>query len=140
MSRMYCVGLLIVSVAAHAQVYQRIDRITGHVTYTNTPPPGVEVETDPAVQPRRANPSVLLDKKPTARRREAKLTTPATFPRIDPAEQKKRDVDRRAILMEELLSEEKALDRLGPKTDDADAARRHRENIASLKRELANLQ
>lgn len=129
-----------VSVAAQAQVYQRIDRLTGHVTYTNTPPPGIEVEAEAAVQQPRAIPSVQLDKKPTARRREVKPTTPATFPRINTAEQKERDLDRRAILMEELLSEEKALNRLGQKTDDQQAARRHRENIASLKRELANLQ
>lgn len=129
-----------VSVAAQAQVYQRIDRITGHITYTNLPPPGIEVDAEAVAQQPRANPPVQLDKKPTARRREAKLMAPATFPRINAAEQKERDLDRRAILMEELLSEQKALNRLGQKADDPQTVQRHRENIASLKRELANLQ
>lgn len=86
---------------------------------------------------------------------------PANFPKVDPQTQKQRDTDRRRILEQELANEQKLLDqaqkelaqqesiRLGSERNYQRVLDRlepyknkvklHEENIASLKREMANL-
>lgn len=94
-------------------------------------------------------------------RAAASTPTPAGFPKVDAGTQKSRDEARRRILVDELGSEEKALekaradlaeqesvrsgneknyqrvlDRLQPYKDDVE---RHEKNVAALKRELDNV-
>ena len=74
----------------------------------------------------------------------APVTTPADFPRVDNALQKARDSDRRAILAEELKSEEAKLlqQRMETKGDPklvAENVSRTEKNIEALKREIANI-
>ncbi|PWF39079.1 DUF4124 domain-containing protein [Massilia glaciei] len=103
---------------------------------------------------------------PPARRSEAPrprapVSTPGDFPKVDSAQQKARDDDRRAILAEELEAEEKKAaelrkeykdglpDRLGNERNYAkylervaslrDNIARTDKNIDALKRELANI-
>ncbi len=86
---------------------------------------------------------------------------PANFPKVDPQTQKQRDADRRRILEQELVNEQKlleqaqkdlaaqesirlgsernyqrVLDRLEPYQK---KVRLHEDNVASLKKELSNL-
>ncbi len=103
---------------------------------------------------------------PAARKGEpgkprAPVSTPTDFPKVDSAQQKARDDDRRAILAEELAGEEKKIadlrkeykdgqpDRLGDEKNYAkyqervasmrDNIGRSEKNIEALKRELANI-
>jgi hypothetical protein len=56
-------------------------------------------------------------------------------PKVGVAQQRARDDERFNILAQELAQEERLL----PRAADADSARRIRENIAALKREMARL-
>ena len=88
-------------------------------------------------------------------------TSPAGFPKVDPATQKSRDDGRRRILEDELAGEDKALaqakaeltEQEGIRTGDEknyqrvldrlqkykDEVERHQKNVDALKRELANV-
>lgn len=62
--------------------------------------------------------------------------------RVDPADQRVRDTQRRAILEAELRAEEDALGRArqaGPGEEVARRAARHQENVEALRRELGRL-
>lgn len=123
--------------SVQAQIYKRVDPVTGHTTYTSSPPPGTEVAESSApivamptlVQPRRAGGHARSRAVPPV------LHSPLTYPRISKVEQQRRDDDRRGILMDELKAEAAALG----KAADPDTIRRHRTNVASLKREIANI-
>ena len=91
----------------------------------------------------------------------AKTASPATFPKVDTQTQKDRDADRRRILERELASEEQLLDRARKDLAEQESIRLgsernyqrvldrlepyqkkvklHEDNVANLKRELANL-
>jgi hypothetical protein len=91
----------------------------------------------------------------------APLAVPGTFPRVDNAEQRARDADRRAILEDELKSEQQKLaalraefnngtpERRGDERNYAkyqertatlrDSVSRSEKNIEALKREIANI-
>jgi hypothetical protein len=75
----------------------------------------------------------------------APVSTPADFPKVDNAQQKARDSDRRAILADELKSEEAKLvqQRIDTKGGDpklvAENISRTEKNIEALKREIANI-
>lgn len=135
------VSLLVISAAAQAQVYQRVDPFTGQVTYTNRPGPGQEPSPEPAVPAPLPVTSTQPDRRPSLQREPAgsQPTTPQNFPRVDIAEQKRRDQDRYRILSDELQAEVEALGKLKGTWESSEAARRHLANIASLKRELSNL-
>jgi hypothetical protein len=104
--------LLILAVAAHglaqAQtvIYKCVDE-NGRVEFTDTSKRGCKVLDLPgfitAPPPRRAAPA----RQPSAP--PAPSVSPADFPRVDAAQQRARDDDRRAILEDELQSEEKKL-------------------------------
>jgi hypothetical protein len=139
MCRFIIAGLLMAVSAANAQVYQRVDPVTGQRTYTNQPPPGTEVIEDrvlPTPLPKQQGSTQQDAPKRSANPASA---TPVDFPRVRPAEQKERDEDRRMILTEELRAELDALRLLGNKTSSDPSVRRHQQNIASLQRELENL-
>ncbi len=86
---------------------------------------------------------------------------PANFPRVDPQTQKQRDADRRRILQQELANEQKLLDQAQKELAEQESTRLgsernyqrvldrlepykkkvklHEDNVANLKKELANL-
>ncbi|WP_395398612.1 hypothetical protein ACHMW6_00270 (plasmid) [Pseudoduganella sp. UC29_106] len=122
------VALLTVSSMAVAEVYRRVDPVTGQVTFTNFPStPKVSPATDPG------------EPLPKVRRDVAKApgatVAPRNFPKVDPVEQKRRDADRLQILKDELVAEQQALTK-AERENNADATQRHRTNIASLQREI----
>lgn len=89
--------LLLLSQAAHADIYKRVDE-NGHVTYSNTPLKGgkkVYLSPIPEGAPAKSKPSTA---------------TPQNFPRVDGGTQKKRDESRRGILEQELAAEQKLLE------------------------------
>lgn len=122
---------------AGAEVFARIDPVTGHVTYTNMPPnSGIEQDalapTTPGKVQQPARPKVASNV----------LSSPVVervFPKVTPAEQRQRDVDRLSILHDELSSEKAAYAVAQTKKAGADVLSRHRANIASLERELARI-
>ena len=89
------------------------------------------------------------------------IATPASFPRVDRETQLKRDNDRRRILDQELGSEQKLLEQARKELAEQDSVRLgternyqrvldrlepykkrvklHEDNVANLKRELANV-
>lgn len=91
----------------------------------------------------------------------AQTPTPATFPRVDAQTQQQRDNDRRRILEQELANEQKLLDQAKKELADQESQRfgnernyqrvldrlepykknvkLHEDNIANLRRELANV-
>lgn len=87
----------ITPMSAQAEIYKSVDE-NGHVTYSNVPSKGatkLEIDTP---QPSTAPPKP----KPQA--------TPGNFPRVDSQTQKKRDDQRKTILLEELETEKAALE------------------------------
>ncbi|HEU0186287.1 MAG TPA: DUF4124 domain-containing protein [Gallionellaceae bacterium] len=138
---------------AQAEIYKRVDA-SGHVTYSSEPIKGgkkLNLEPLPVMQaPRRSSEG------------------PKDFPRVDSQTQKNRDSTRRAILEDELASEEKLLAEARQNLSDAEASPEvykgadgktyrnvakyeekvkaarddvttHEKNIDALKTELANL-
>ncbi|MET0323310.1 MAG: DUF4124 domain-containing protein [Duganella sp.] len=116
--------------------------------------PGTVIE----APPRRATPA-RQGAQPAAA--AAPLAVPGTFPRVDNAEQRARDADRRAILEDELKSEQQKLaqlraefnngapERRGDERNYAkyqertatlrDSVSRSEKNVEALKREIANI-
>ena len=110
-----------------------------------------------AAPPRRAAPA----RAPTQAGQPAAVPVPAAFPRVDNAEQRARDADRRAILEDELKSEQQKLaelrfeynngapERRGDERNYAkyqertatlrDSVGRAEKNVDALKREIANI-
>ncbi|WP_334108181.1 DUF4124 domain-containing protein [Methylobacillus sp.] len=83
---------------AQAEIYKSVDE-NGHVTYSNVPSKGAtKLEIDPPAP---------ASTTPKARPQQA---TPNNFPRVDSQTQKKRDDQRKNILLEELESEKAALE------------------------------
>ncbi|MCB5188750.1 DUF4124 domain-containing protein [Methylobacillus caricis] len=83
---------------AYAAIYKSVDE-NGHVTYSNVPSKGAsKLEIDPpppaSTQPSRPKPQA----------------TPSDFPRVDSQTQKKRDDQRKKILLDELEAEKSALE------------------------------
>ena len=98
---------------------------------------------------------------PATKPQPGKSATPANFPKVDAQTQKQRDFDRRKILERELANEEQLLDRARKDLAEQESIRLgsernyqrvierlepyqkkvklHEDNVASLKKELANL-
>jgi hypothetical protein len=145
---------------AQSVVYKCVDE-HGRVEFTDTGKRGCKVLDLPGfitAPPARSSSS----KPPTTRQGSAPLNVgPANFPRVDTAQQKARDDDRREILNDELRNEEKKLadlkkvfnngepERVGGERNYAkyqervaqmrDDINRSERNIEALKREIANL-
>jgi hypothetical protein len=142
---------------AQTVVYKCVDE-NGRVEFTDTSKRGCKALDLPgfiAAPPARARP-------PATRQGSAPLNVgPANFPRVDTAQQRARDDDRREILNDELRNEEKKLadlkrdfnngepERLGSERNYAkyqqrvvqmrDSIGRSERNIEALKREIGNL-
>jgi hypothetical protein len=143
-------------VQAQTVIYKCVDD-SGRVEFTDTSRRGCKVLDLPgfvATAPARKVPS-------TRQGSPAPVASPAAFPRVDSAQQKARDDDRREILNDELRNEEKKLadlkrdfnngepERIGGEKNYAkyqarvvqmrDDISRSERNIEALKRELGNL-
>ncbi|MDP2239895.1 MAG: DUF4124 domain-containing protein [Burkholderiales bacterium] len=142
-------SLTFVTFAVRAEIYECIDQ-SGNKRFTNIPSDAKGCKPmNIAPPPKAAAPS-----KPPAK------GAPANFPSVDAQTQKQRDTDRRRILEQELASEQKLLEqaqkdlaeqeviRLGSERNYQRVLDRlepfkkkvklHEDNIASLKKELAN--
>jgi hypothetical protein len=148
------VFLLCVAASAAGETCKYLDK-EGRVTYSNVPLKGAKkvqcFEPPPVPMP------PLQPEKASAPR---KTDAPGEAPKVDQQTQRKRDVDRRRILEQELADEEgklsearkalleqqsmrsgdernfqKVLERLKPYQD---AVAQHEKNIQSIKQELAN--
>ena len=139
--------------AAQADIYKCADD-AGHVTYTNQKSASKGCSLLAKDQPV----STVAAGRPSAR---PVSTSPASFPRIDGDTQKRRDVERRRIIEDELASEQKSLEvarkDLGEQKPVAGADEKavqksaerlqpykdkvalHERNVESLKKELSNL-
>lgn len=98
---------------------------------------------------------------PATKPQQGKSASPASFPKVDSQTQKDRDTDRRKILERELANEEQMLDRARKDLAEQESIRLgsernyqrvldrlepyqkkvklHEDNVANLKKELANL-
>ncbi|NHZ35295.1 hypothetical protein [Massilia rubra] len=119
------VSLLIAMLAAlppaQAEIHVRVDPASGVTVLSNVAP-------KPGLTTTPFSPSVPL-----------RGATAASFPRVDPHTQQERDIDRRAILENELVSEQKALTAAREHGADDDARHRHIANLAALRRELRSI-
>ena len=143
---------LILAAPAQAEIYKYVDE-NGQVTFTDVYRKGakrIDLPGAPAPLPSGSK-----------SRRASYAPSPADFPRIDPATQKRRDDIRRQVLEDEIAGErrdaEEARRQLtlgerlqpGERATDAtylnrvkrlrDAVQQHEQNVASIQRELANL-
>lgn len=97
----FAIGIMfsVLSPFAVAEVYKIIDA-DGRVTYTNVPTKGAKkLDIDPVPSSGASEP-----------KQNAKVPTPASFPRVDKQTQNQRDNTRRQILQAELEAERKALE------------------------------
>ncbi len=154
-SHLFLILCLSQAALAQAQIYKRVDA-DGHVTYSSEPIKGSK--------------KLYLKPLPTMNggNRESRRSTPEDFPRVDSETQKRRDDTRRAILQDELASEEANLTTaqenlksivsnpvplVGPNglpfqgtekyAEDLKAAQEqvalHEQNVRALKTEISNL-
>ncbi len=142
-------SLTFAAFAVRAEIYECIDQ-SGNKRFTNI---GSEAK---GCKPMNiAPPSAATPSRPAA-----KSAAPAKFPSVDAQTQKQRDTDRRRILEQELASEQKLLEQAQKDLAEQEAIRLgsernyqrvldrlepykkkvklHEDNIANLKKELAN--
>ena len=135
---------------ANADVFKCVDE-DGHVTYTNTKP-----------SPKAKCTTLSRDQRvSTVPGRASSAPSPAGFPKVDGDTQKARDNDRRKILDQELLTEQKNLEQARKDLAEQEAVRTgdernyqrvierlqpfkdkvalHERNIEALKKEIGNL-
>lgn len=139
--------------AAHAQIYECMDP-GGNKRFTNIRSEAkgcklLNIEPVNTVPP------------PRGQGKSAQTPTPANFPRVDADTQKQRDAGRRRILEQELANEQKLLEKAQQELTEQESTRLgnernfqrvlerlepyrkrvklHEDNIASLRKELANL-
>jgi len=144
---------LLAALPVHAEIWECVDKDSGSKRYTNIrgdsrgcKPMGVGGPRAPAAAPSYTEPA---------------MPRMANFPSVDSQTQRQRDVDRRRILDQELAQEEEALSQArndlkqqetAGKTDAKSYAkalermqplqetvRQHEDNIANLKKEIANI-
>lgn len=141
-------SLTLAAFAASAEIYECIDQ-SGNKRFTNIGSEARGCKPMNIAPPRAATPS-----KPAAK------GAPANFPSVDAQTQKQRDTDRRRILEQELANEQKLLEQAKKDLAEQEATRLgsernyqrvldrlephkkkvklHEDNIANLKKELAN--
>lgn len=144
--------VLFLALPAQAEIYKYVDE-NGHVTFTDVYRKGAKrIELPGAPAPVAA---------PARPRPATRTPSPADFPRIDSATQKRRDDIRRQVLQDEVAAERKNADEArrqlslgerllpGERADDAryldrvkrlrDTLTQHEQNITAIQRELGNL-
>jgi hypothetical protein len=142
---------LLVPVSAYAEIYKYVDE-NGQVTFTDVYRRGAKRLDVPS------GPQGLTGK---PQKRASLNPSPANFPRIDAATQRKRDDIRRQVLQDEIASERKNVDdarrqlalgsrlQVGERATDSTYASRvarlraaieqHEQNVSAIQRELSNL-
>lgn len=117
--------VLLALAPASAEIHVRVDPATGVTVLSNMAPrPGdIAVPPPPAVPLRAPVPS----------------NAAADFPRVDRHTQQARDIGRRAILENELASEQQALTTAREHGAGNDVLHRHAANLAALRRELRSI-
>ncbi len=143
---------LLLAAPAQAEIYKYVDE-NGQVTFTDVYKKGAKrIDLPGAPTPLPAG---------SKSRRASYAPSPANFPRIDPATQKRRDDIRRQVLEDEIAGERRDADEArrqltlgerlqpGERASDTtyvnrvkklrDAVQQHEQNISSIQRELANL-
>jgi hypothetical protein len=142
---------MVLAVGARAEIYECVEA-DGSKRFTN-----VKAEAKGCKVLDIAPANVIPAQKPP----QAKSERPTNFPKVDPQTQKQRDSDRRRILERELANEEQLLERARKELAEQEAIRLgsernyqrvldrlepfqkkvklHEDNVASLKKELANL-
>jgi len=145
---------LFLAAPAQAEIYKYVDE-NGQVTFTDVYKKGAKRIVIPG------EPTQLPERSKAPRRASYKKPSPADFPRIDPATQKRRDDIRRQVLQDEMSSERRNADearrqlvlgeRLQPGERATDATyldrvnklqttvQQHEQNVSAIQRELANL-
>lgn len=138
--------------AVHAQIYECVDP-GGNKRFTNIKSEAKGCK-QLSIEPVNTVPPPRVPGKAAA-------PSPPNFPRVDTDTQKQRDAGRRRILEQELANEQKLLEKAQQELGEQEATRlgternyqrvlerlepyrqrvkRHEDNIASLKKELANL-
>jgi hypothetical protein len=127
--------LYLLSVGALAEIFQYVDPIDGHVTWSNVPLHG-------QASAKAAAPTSTVRPARVSYRPASNASTsigPAHFPRVTEAQQRDRDNDRRQILIDELKDEQEAFNKAKERNASDAEINRHRANIAALERELSNL-
>jgi len=141
--------LMLVASAVRAEIYECVDQ-SGNKRFTN-----IKSEAKGCKPMNIAPPNTVAPPRPSA-----KGAAPANFPSVDAQTQKRRDGDRRRILEQELASEQKMLDQAKQELAEQESVRLgsernyqrvldrlepykkkvklHEDNIANLKKELAN--
>ncbi len=117
--------VLLALAPACAEIHVRVDPATGVTVLSNMPPgPGDIAAPPPAAVPLSA---------------PVRITAAAAFPRVDRHTQQARDIGRRAILENELASEQQALTAAHEHGAGNDVLHRHGANLAALRRELRSI-
>lgn len=142
---------------------------SGHVLYECTDANGTKLFTNVPVQPKACKvlstgPFNTAPGQPVAPAKSARtppIATPASFPRVDRETQQQRDTDRRRILEQELGNEQRLLDQARKDLGEQESVRLgsevsyqrvldrlepykkkvklHEDNVANLRREIANV-
>lgn len=153
-------ALAAASSIAHAEIYECVDQ-NGNKRFTNiaSEAKGCKVlNVGPVAPPTPSAPAAAPQSKPA---RASATATPANFPRVDAQTQNQRDNDRRRILENELGNEQKLLDQAKRELAEQEAVRHgternyqrvldrlepfkkkvklHEDNVANLRREMANM-
>lgn len=153
-------GLLAIQPWASADVYVCVDA-QGRRELTDTNRPGCRVIPHTSGPAMIAAPQARKGPAPAARQAAPAATAPLDFPRVDTAQQRARDNDRRGILSEELRSEQQRLGELRKEFNNGEPERQGNEknyakyqarvaemrdsifraekNIEALQREIANI-
>ena len=117
--------VLLALASVSAEIHVHVDPATGVTVLSNMPPRHGDIAaTAPSVVPLRAL---------------VRSTAAASFPRVDRHTQQMRDTGRRAILENELASEQQALTAAREHGAGADVLHRHGANLAALRRELRGI-
>lgn len=130
------------SASAPAAVFKHVNQRTHEVSYANYLPPGwpareLTLPRSPEPQRSRRGTGSPIDDSPPVR--PERLLDADAFPRIDPEQQRKLDVDRRKILGDELMSVQVALQQAQSRRDAPDVISRHRADVEALLRELGRV-
>jgi hypothetical protein len=157
-------GLLGAAAQAHGQLYVCADA-QGHKTYTDKRAGAhcqlLDLPGAMTAPPRKAAPLAGAPARPATQALATTAPAAGAFPKVDGAEQRARDLDRRQILQDELRSEEQKLatqrlelnagqaERQGNERNYAkyqervaqlkDNISRTQQNVEALKREIANI-
>jgi hypothetical protein len=149
--------------SAHAEIYECVDG-SGNKRFTNivSEAKGCKVlNVGPVGPPTPAAPAVPATAGKASPARPSATPTPANFPRVDAQTQNSRDNDRRRILENELGNEQKLLDQAKKELAAQESTRGgdernyqrvldrlepfkkkvklHEDNVANLRREIANM-